>query len=69
MLISTNKINFNNKIIAHNLHMELVITNLHTKEVIQEDLIAMGEVTILVTTQAMVEALVLEVSMEELSPK
>ena len=68
MLISTNKINFNNKIIAHNLHME-VITNLHTKEVTEEDLIAMGEATILVTTQAMVEALVLEVSMEELSPK
>ena len=64
MLISTNKINFNNKIIAHNLLME-VITNLHTKEVTKEDLIAMGEATILVTTQAMVEVLVLEVSMEE----
>ena len=46
-----------------------VITNLHTKEVIQEDLIAMGEATTLVTTQAMVEALVLEVSMEEFSLK
>ena len=68
MLISTNKINFNNKIIAHNLLME-VITNPHTKEVTEVDLIAMGEATILVTTQAMVEALVLEVSMEELSPK